>query len=104
MFGFGFGFIFLLAIVIIVTAFVAVFAGIVSSMRRVHRFQDNVFHALDNQIAQNIDQAQRPNRTYIKTACDNCGAKCTNASDISPSGDLKCDYCGSWFNVLRSLN
>jgi len=66
------------------------------------RFHGMVFDRIEKELMKNIDKAEKPNKSYVKTHCDNCGAKCTNASDISPSGDLKCQYCDTWFNVLRS--
>lgn len=30
--------------------------------------------------------------------CPNCAASLTRA-DVSPLGDVKCSFCGSWFNV-----
>jgi DNA-directed RNA polymerase subunit RPC12/RpoP len=34
--------------------------------------------------------------------CSNCGASIGINSDISPSGDVKCQFCNSWFNVNTS--
>ena len=31
--------------------------------------------------------------------CSHCGAHQDGPMDISPSGDVKCGYCGKWFNV-----
>ena len=75
---------------------------ILITARKVVRFQSKVFNSIEPSLFQKIDQAEKPNKHYIKTRCDNCGAKCTNASHISPSGDLKCAYCNTWFNVLRT--
>lgn len=33
--------------------------------------------------------------------CPNCGATLAGKVDVSPSGDVKCPYCKSWFNVHR---
>ena len=30
--------------------------------------------------------------------CPHCGGKLTRA-DVSPLGDVKCTFCGAWFNV-----
>ena len=75
---------------------------ILVAARKVFTFQSKVFNSIEPSLFQKIDQSDRPNKHYVKTRCDGCGAKCTNASDISPSGDLKCAYCNTWFNVLRS--
>ena len=39
--------------------------------------------------------------TQAKTnySCEHCGASIGTDSEISPSGDVKCQYCDSWFNV-----
>ncbi len=34
--------------------------------------------------------------------CHKCGATLTPGADVSPSGDVKCSYCNSWFNIHRS--
>lgn len=31
--------------------------------------------------------------------CPNCGAALSEGADVSPSGDAKCDYCRTWFNI-----
>lgn len=31
--------------------------------------------------------------------CPNCGAALSENADVSPSGDVKCDYCRTWFNI-----
>jgi hypothetical protein len=33
--------------------------------------------------------------------CPNCGAALGAGADVSPSGDVKCAFCGRWFNVHR---
>ena len=32
-------------------------------------------------------------------ACPGCGAPLAAGADVSPHGDVKCSYCGQWFNV-----
>lgn len=32
-------------------------------------------------------------------ACPHCAAPLGDGADVSPSGDVKCPYCRSWFNV-----
>ena len=33
--------------------------------------------------------------------CPNCGAALGEKADVSPMGDVKCAFCGRWFNVHR---
>jgi hypothetical protein len=33
--------------------------------------------------------------------CPHCGASLGEKADVSPLGDVKCTFCGSWFNVHR---
>ncbi len=35
-------------------------------------------------------------------SCPNCGSGLETDIEISPSGDVKCPYCKTWFNVRRS--
>ena len=39
------------------------------------------------------------NETANRYACPKCGASLNSDADISPSGDVKCTYCDSWFNT-----
>ncbi|MFZ5832027.1 MAG: hypothetical protein ACOY3P_18235 [Planctomycetota bacterium] len=36
------------------------------------------------------------NARYV---CPQCAAALESGADVSPHGDTKCPYCGSWFNV-----
>ena len=40
-----------------------------------------------------------PDSIQSNYSCRNCGAGIGVDSEISPSGDVKCEYCNSWFNV-----
>jgi len=33
--------------------------------------------------------------------CPRCGAALGAKADVSPMGDVKCPFCGQWFNVHR---
>lgn len=33
--------------------------------------------------------------------CPNCGAALGEKADVSPLGDVKCPFCGTWFNIHR---
>ena len=34
--------------------------------------------------------------------CPHCAAPLGAKADVSPSGDVKCPFCGRWFNIHRS--
>jgi hypothetical protein len=34
--------------------------------------------------------------------CPHCGAPLGDRVEVSPSGDVKCGFCGRWFNVHRN--
>ncbi len=91
----------ILFMIVFIAPFIIIPIVIFTIARKAFSFQSKVFQSIEPSLMQKIDQAEKPNRHYVKTRCDNCGAKCTSASDISPSGDLKCEYCDTWFNVLR---
>jgi hypothetical protein len=42
----------------------------------------------------------RTGRRASSYDCPHCGANAGD-SDVSPSGDIKCDYCGQWWNIHR---
>ncbi len=37
--------------------------------------------------------------SQVIASCPGCGASLDGDADISPSGDVKCTYCNSWYNV-----
>jgi hypothetical protein len=43
-------------------------------------------------------QPPKPVTGYV---CPHCGAPLGDRVDVSPSGDVKCGFCGRWFNVHR---
>ncbi|MEX2188114.1 MAG: hypothetical protein WD875_15010 [Pirellulales bacterium] len=48
-----------------------------------------------------IDRAERSSEHTGRAdyACPQCAAPLGDGADVSPSGDVKCPYCRSWFNV-----
>lgn len=36
--------------------------------------------------------------------CARCGAAIGKNADVSPNGDVKCQYCNKWFNIHRGGN
>ena len=65
-FGFIFAIVFAVPFIIIP---IVIFFG----TRRVFQFQSRVFKSMDKDLFRKIDQAEKPNRSYVKTKCDNCG-------------------------------
>jgi hypothetical protein len=43
--------------------------------------------------------AGSPRMTPGPYTCPNCGAGLGQEADVSPLGDVKCPFCGRWFNV-----
>jgi DNA-directed RNA polymerase subunit RPC12/RpoP len=47
-----------------------------------------------------------PSTTAPSTAasyrCPHCSAPLGDRADVSPSGDVKCTFCGRWFNIHRA--
>ena len=44
---------------------------------------------------------QPPTSTGATYRCPRCGAPLGKEADVSPSGDVKCTFCDTWFNVHR---
>ena len=42
---------------------------------------------------------EAPSRIAGAYTCPNCGAGLSRDADVSPMGDVKCPFCGRWFNV-----
>jgi hypothetical protein len=42
-----------------------------------------------------------PATTQPGYLCPNCGAALGEKADVSPLGDVKCPFCGTWFNIHR---
>lgn len=86
--------------VIFLIMFAIVAFSIFRTFGRVSRFQNRVFdaveHQLDRQRDDNDDRSDHAPRDYH---CDQCGAVLGDNSDVSPSGDFKCTYCGKWSNI-----
>jgi len=84
----------------IALAFVLIGGGIVfGNMTTAHR-------RVIDQLADAARRQQEHDRNEETTsdsrkqyACPRCGAPLSDRADVSPHGDVKCTYCGSWFNV-----
>jgi hypothetical protein len=46
--------------------------------------------------SQSDQEHATPPGTYT---CPRCAAPLNSGTDVSPNGDVKCNHCGSWFNV-----
>lgn len=42
-----------------------------------------------------------PAQSQVNYACSQCGASLSQDADVSPHGDVKCNYCNCWFNIHR---
>lgn len=55
---------------------------------------------IDRQISQAQDaSSSQPPAAPGRYACPDCGASLDPKAEVSPLGDVKCGYCGSWFNI-----
>jgi hypothetical protein len=67
-----------------------------------------IFGAAESITDQAIDQlkaraAQSPEGVRFAPGsyvCPHCGGKLTRA-EVSPLGDVKCEFCGAWFNIHK---
>jgi len=91
-----FNLIFLIFIVILLFSAVTIF----TTMRRVGKFQNRIFDQVERELdrAEQDQQEESSNRPR-NYECNQCGAALGDNSDISPSGDFKCTYCGKWSNI-----
>lgn len=49
------------------------------------------------------DQPQRTLQDQLNYECLNCGANLGKGVEVSPSGDVKCEYCVKWFNIHKQI-
>ncbi len=56
-------------------------------------------HVLGTPKSKPISDTDGGNSGYT---CGNCGAALQEGADVSPSGDVKCSYCHTWFNIHQS--
>lgn len=43
-----------------------------------------------------------PKSSGVNYSCPNCGAKLGTKVDVSPLGDVNCQFCHQWFNIHRT--
>jgi hypothetical protein len=58
-----------------------------------------VTKALTHRMGQLQGRDQPLDRGIAGYKCPNCGASLADDADVSPSGDAKCAYCRTWFNI-----
>ena len=83
-----------------------VFGGVFMTFLSAFRHRGMIQQFTEEALRQSRDQAtpqqqntQRPASTPSDYACDNCGAALGADTEISPSGDFKCEYCDSWSKI-----
>jgi len=105
--------VFLLPVIIFLIVFVTIISRVFSGRGTVDRVMD----LAEEQVRRNHEQrfgSRRRVRPSEQDAppptqggedgamdfqCDHCGATAEGPMDLSPSGDVRCTYCGKWFNV-----
>ncbi|GAB5441145.1 MAG: hypothetical protein Fues2KO_14940 [Fuerstiella sp.] len=93
--------------IFIVAGFVifSVIAGFIRHGRLMNQMTDQVFQQARRPSESSQAQPAAMNTaasTADGFACRKCGAALDSDTEISPSGDFKCDYCDSWNNVRQS--
>jgi hypothetical protein len=59
------------------------------------------FSAVAGRLSRASAGPQPPFTSGAGYRCPRCGAPLGTDTDVSPSGDVKCRFCDSWFNVHR---
>jgi hypothetical protein len=83
-----------------------IFGGVFMTFRSVFRHRGMIQQVTDEALRQSRGQTlpQQPSTEPQSSApsdyaCDHCGASLGARTEISPSGDFKCEYCDSWSNI-----
>ena len=92
---------------VIVAAFIAftayrVFFGRAAFFRDFSRMTDIAKRARQDQLGES--SADAPDRTDddAQYSCPKCGAGLSKDAEVSPKGDVKCEYCKQWFSIHGS--
>lgn len=85
--------------------FFSVVSGFIRHGRLMNQMTDQVFRqARQSSESGRADsfETEGPESRADRFECRKCGAALDSDTEISPSGDFKCDYCDSWNNVRQS--
>lgn len=47
----------------------------------------------------NFERSESVSAKSVSYTCPKCNAPLSDNIDVSPHGDVKCNYCNSWFNI-----
>lgn len=92
---------FIIVPIFIMVVFALVFTKVFRSFmgpNNISGLIDRAMRQLDQGLQQKVRDPAKKER--INLNCRNCGAENNKAVDISPSGDMKCLHCDTWFNIL----
>lgn len=60
-----------------------------------------IFKHVDKSLELSLKEREIKLKQQQNYNCANCNATLEHPEDISPSGDVKCRHCNSWFNVYK---
>ncbi len=93
----------LVILFICVVAGITLFGGAATFLRHrkmMNRITDQVFSQVNDQ-PDNSEATFSAANDSADYSCSHCGAALGNETEISPSGDFKCQYCKNWANVHK---
>ena len=101
MIGIGFPVVFFFAAAIFVFVFFNVIRTFAGHRKLMNRVTDEVFRQFDDARDREDGPAAASSSPMSSGdySCSKCGASLGSDTEISPSGDFKCEYCNSWSNV-----
>lgn len=86
--------------IVFILVFLIFAIGIFRTAGRIGQIQNRVFDQMEKQLDQAEEtKSQSDDHRPRNYECDQCGAALGDNSEISPSGDFKCTYCGKWSNI-----
>lgn len=99
--------VFALVPIFIVVVACLVFAGFAFNVIGIFRSHGQIRQFTSEMLDSAREQREESEASQRKTAvnsdgsysCANCGASLGANTEVSPSGDFKCQYCNSWSNV-----